>query len=103
MSTRNTAAKPEIPIRGPAWTSAPILRTSGGTELREVKGLSALRKEFNGFVDQVKLGFAKEASVSVDISASKSNKSLVDDDMSFNHRSRGAFDFLEKQKRPHQI
>ncbi|KAI2497014.1 hypothetical protein MHU86_9784 [Fragilaria crotonensis] len=102
MSGRNTTAKEDIPIRGPAWTNAPILRTSAKTELREVKGLSALRQEFNGFFNQLKEGFAKEASATVDIAgASQSNTSVADEDMSVNHQSLGAFDFLqdlEKQK-----
>ena len=90
------SGKEDIPIRGPAWTNAAILRTSGGTQLREVKGLAALRQEFNGFCSQIKLGFADESSVA------KISKSRIMDDNSFaNHQSQGAFDFLddlEKQK-----
>ena len=83
--------KEDIPIRGPSWTDAAILRTSEGTSLREVKGLAALRKEFSGFCSQIKEGFEKEAT-----SAPKATKSnSMDDSSSVNHHSQGAFDFLE--------
>jgi hypothetical protein len=40
------------PLIGPEWSKAPIIRESGGTRIREVKGLEALRREVsNKFMD----------------------------------------------------
>jgi hypothetical protein len=37
--------KSNEPIVGPEWSKAAVIRESGGTKLREVKGLEAFRRE----------------------------------------------------------
>jgi hypothetical protein len=94
MSKRSTANE-EAPIRGPAWSKAPIVSESIGVQVREIKGLSALQKEFNGIYDQFKKGFETEASVAVN-SAQTSKSSLASGDSS---TTPGAFDFLDDRKK----
>jgi hypothetical protein len=97
--SKPSPAKEETPIRGPAWSNAPVVVDSIGVEVRETKGLAALQQQFNGIYDQLKKGLETESHAAVDSSAQASKSNLADCDSSKKVLTpSGAFDFLDDRK-----